>query len=249
MDFFERFEWAIPQSFAYALEYCRFEEGDILYADAVVYETDWGTARGDERRRIQVRGPARRPSRAGEDESGRFETNWISRAKIDVCYGGSGQTPQSMVTTQGRIYTALWTGDMSVLNLQASEPPMPLRVRDVTKRIPSAKVPLSRSSPQIEAFVMARDLANEVSRAKCRALENAFHAHLASQPGLFSPKSAGISGWRGVAPTVDVVAFLLADIPPPEIEAVVKRTVYVPAKSGKVDRFRLNAHGVIWKWT
>lgn len=245
MEFFSGFKWAIPRAFSDAVALCRFEEGDILYDTKKVYEDNWDAARQFIEYSLQVKYPARVNSGGSEKAAGVFGRNWCSEVRVDLYKNlqkvGLGQ----IQTTQGRLYTALWKGDIAVLEKNSKEPDIPISAQDVTKILFQVTEKVSELSGGCPAFAMARDLSNPVSREKFSKILAALRGHLINQPDIINPEQAGITDFNNVAPTIDIAIFTTNGISSGELSEIIKNAIYAPLKNAKKKMFRISAHGII----
>lgn len=245
MEFFSGFKWAVPRAFSDAVALCRFEEGDILYDTKKAYNNDWEKASQFIKYSLQVKYPARVSGSAAEKGAGVFGRNWGSEVHIDLYKNlekvGAGQ----IHTTQGRLYTALWKGDITVLEKESEEPLIPLSVQDITKTLEQTTEKAKELSVGYPVFVMARDLSNPVSREKFSKILTALKKNLHSQPSILTPKKAGFIKFEDIAPTLDIAFFPMNGTNAEELYELVKKAVYAPAKNAKKEMFRISAHGII----
>ncbi|MDO6564656.1 hypothetical protein Q4488_14830 [Amphritea sp. 1_MG-2023] len=112
MEFFSNFSWAVPQSFSDAVALCRFEEGDVLYDTSKAYDGSWGEAVKQITYFLQVRYPIRATSGEKGNVGGVFEKNWSSEVRIELYKNQEKVGIGQITTTQGRLYTAIWKGDL-----------------------------------------------------------------------------------------------------------------------------------------
>lgn len=189
--------------------------------------------------------PARVSGGATEKGAGVFGSNWGSEVRIDLYKNlekiGVGQ----IHTTQGRLYTALWKGDITVLEKESEEPVVPLSAQDLTKTLDQATEKAKELSVGYPVFVMARDLSNPVSREKFLKILTALKKHLHNQPSILVPKKTGLIKFENIAPTVDIAFFPMNGTSAEELHELVKKAVYVPAKNAKKEKFRISTHGII----
>ena len=132
MEMYSRFSWAVPRAFAAAISACRFELGDVLYSDAACYDDSLSR---DPRTgfHIQILDPPRSArAQTGDGESQRFFVNWESPVQFEWMDYGSGRS-ESRTSTQGRVFTCLWRGEVEGLDpdLETPDPPRPLLLRDL----------------------------------------------------------------------------------------------------------------------
>ncbi len=246
MEFFPYFTWAVPQAFSDALAFCRFEEGDVLYDTAKAYEGRWAEAKGTISHHIQVRYPPSGTSNPKGEGRGVFEKNWVSEVRFELFGEYEGLVAGINRSTQGRLYTALWKGDLNVLNIESAEPEIPLNVNQVTKQLKNAKIE-SSSVKALDSlfFIMARDFSSQVSKLKYSKIYSKLKSHMPFEPIIKTPKEAELELWETIAPTVEIVFFELNGINQDRVIELVKEAVYVPSKNAKKDKFRIGAHGEV----
>ena len=112
MEFIPGFKWALPKAFSDAVFGCRFEEGDMLYQTSSAYKTDWSKKELDYF--IQVAFPSRGGSKT-TGEAAVFEKNWNSEVRLDVYKNHEKISIGQIRTTQGRLYSTLWKGDIDLI--------------------------------------------------------------------------------------------------------------------------------------
>jgi hypothetical protein len=246
MDFLPGFKWAVPVAFSDAVAQCRFEEGDMLYDTHKAYDGEWGDASKHIEYSIQVRYPARASGGAGTSERDVFSKNWGSEIRVDLYRNLQKISAGQIETTQGRFYTAIWKGDMTILNLDTDEPRKPVSVQQVTPKLPEASDKAKKLSEKFPIFAMARDLSNPISREKYSKVFSKLKTHIIGDPRLLRPRDAGLSDWAIIAPTIEIAFFLSNGISAEKLHELVKEAVYSPAKGAAQDAFRISAHGVIF---
>ena len=243
--FYKAFKWAIPDAFSDAVNLCLFAEGDLIYDHIAAYTEEWSSAFQKINYSIQVKTAYSDALLSSESENQKFLNNWNSEIRVDLFHKQQRTSPGQIHTTQGRLYTLLWKGDLSILDASTPPPQPPLNVRDAAKNIKEASLFASQFSSQGPSFVMARDYANPVSRAKYNKVLLELKKHLAQEPLVFTPSEAGIKNWENLAPTVEVVIFDTQYSSQEELHDAVKKAVYIPAKDAKREMFRIAAHGAI----
>jgi len=246
MEFFSGFKWAVPVAFSDAVALCRFEEGDILYDTPKAYDEEWGKASKHIEYSMQVRYPDRVTGAALASDSGLFTNNWKSEVRVELYKHLEKVGVGQIETTQGRLYTALWKGDITILKCDTDEPQIPITVQQVTRNLTEASDTAKKLSTKFPIFVMARDLSNPISRDKFFKIFSKLEKHLVGEPQLLRPKSAGFSDWANIAPTIEIAFFITSGISAEQLHDLVKEAVYVPAKDATKDMFRLSAHGAIF---
>lgn len=246
MEFFSDFKWAVPVSFSDAVSLCRFEEGDILYDTSKAYDGEWGDASKHIDYSLQVRYPARVTGGVAKNESSVFTRNWRSEVRIELYKHLEKVGVGQIETTQGRLYTALWKGDVTVLKSDTEEPQIPFTVQQVTRNLAETSDTAKSLSTKYPVFVMARDLSNSISREKYSKILSKLKKHLVGEPQLLRPRSAGFKDWSNIAPTIEIAFFKSNGVSADELHDLVKEATYVPAKDAKKEMFRIAAHGVIF---
>ena len=125
MQYFERFQFAIPAAFAEALSLCCFEKGDVLYRAKRAY-SDWNRWIKDAKApkatpaiMLQIIEPDRDVAlvagkKGASDSDSNFLTQWQQTVKLD-CYDFEQQTQTDYQTTQGGLLMYLWQGDICYL--------------------------------------------------------------------------------------------------------------------------------------
>jgi len=247
MEFFSNFNWAVPQAFSDAVALCRFEEGDVLYDTSKAYDSSWKEAIKHITHSLQVRYPARATSSEKEKVGGVFEKNWNSEVRIELYKKQEKVGVGQIKTTQGRLYTVLWKGDLAVLETDTEEPPLPIKAKNVTKQLKGVKENALELSVGFPVFVMVRDRSNQVSREKYLKIYAKLKKHIFGNPEMLTPEKAGLKSWDTIAPTIEIAFFPVNGINREELELLIKEAVYVPSKNARKDMFRIGAHGMVFE--
>jgi hypothetical protein len=242
MEFFSNFKWAVPAAFSDAVSLCCFEEGDTFYDSRTAYEKDWPIARREIEYSIQVRFPARATSHVTQEGESVFDSNWGSIVKVDL-YEKLNKI-KSITTTQGKLYSVLWKGDVQLLDSLRS-PAKPIKLKKIMSKLDEIKPHLSNYSKGYRLFILPRDSSTTLSKKKFSKVYSSLSNHLYSEPELLSPKEAGFEKWEQFAPTIDLAVFRLTSLNENELLELVKSAVYVPSRSAKKSMFRLASHGMI----
>ncbi|MDT8369573.1 MAG: hypothetical protein RQ745_10225 [Longimicrobiales bacterium] len=245
MDYFDRFEWAVPWAFHDAVDQCRFERGDTLYDTRDAYGPDWGEACKAIRNHLRVRYPDKLTTSSPIDGDSIFNSNWKSEVRVDVFEDGN-QIESELVSTQGRLYTVVWHGDLSVLSPDTPDPDVPAGWRDVLARLESVEDFAEGSRFSGPVFAMPYDAASSLSREKYRAVLSRLDEHLGEGPVVLWPGEAGLDDADSVAPTVYVAFFPGRALSIDALKALVKDALYSPTKGARNPKFRLLAHGAIF---
>jgi len=246
MEFFSGFAWAVPTAFGDAVALCRFEQGDTLYDTRKAYEESWSEATKHIQYWLQVRYPSHAATVAGESTGGVFEKNWMSEIRVDLYENFKKVGDGQLQTTQGRLYTALWTGNVAVLQTEYQEPSIPLNVQEVNRKLQETEKKSGEFGKGNPVFVMARDLSNKISKAKYLKVFSKLRNHVSGEPQILTPKLAGLIDWNTIAPTIEIAFFPIMNLKHEGVEALVKEAVYVPTKNAKKEMFKIAAHGAIF---
>jgi len=256
MDFFTGFCWPVPTAFASAVAACRFEQGDVLYSSERAYR-DWDGASSELRHHVQVLDPPKSArAMASESDGTRFSVNWSSPVVFELrdYRGGSAETRHS---TQGRLFSCLWEGDVSLLAEDGREPPPPpLLARDLHRALQENRdaavaalggVLGGATAPRL-LYLSVLDRSSDASRAKASLVES----QLASRFGVVStdlaPSRAEIPEASRYHPSLAIRCLALDTNDEESVRTLLKGALYTPSKTSKAeaaDRFALQRHGLL----
>lgn len=98
-DYCPGFTYPIPTAFSDALVACRFEQGDVLYSDAIAHEAAWGEATKSLNYTIQVTAPTRGTTTGTSDKQRegkkspdqQFRDNWETEVSFELTDFKSGE--------------------------------------------------------------------------------------------------------------------------------------------------------------
>ncbi len=175
-----------------------------------------------------------------------FENNWDSDVRIELYKNLEKIHVGHKHTTQGRLYSALWKGDLDVLDKNTKYPIVPLGIKDIISKLKNTKEKAQSLFPNHPVFVMARDLSNPVSRDKHSKILSALTSHLEGIPVACTPEEVSFVKHDLIAPTIEIIFFPIQKISVEEIFKIVKKSVYIPTAGTTKDMFRMSAHGVIF---
>ena len=248
-DYFDGFSWALPSAFADALALCRFEQGDVLYDTKRAYEGEWGSAVRHIKHRVEVTFPLRGGgARSSDSEDSAFEDNWNSKVVIRfVDHRASSE--REVTTTQGTLYSLLWSGDVAVLDGQSSPPPLGARhlLAKLNLVLDSLRSGNARAISSGTVFLLPFDHTSKLLRSKLRTVATALEA-LDAKCGVVAVKDLELQDADAFAPTTCVVWFAMSSEHKPEaITNLLKRHLHKPSKDKKTDRenFNLKTHGLL----
>ncbi len=273
MEFYTGFAWALPRAFGPAVQACRFEQGDVLYSDREAYEAS--ASAEPPRCHIQIFEPTR-STRAlpGDSEGRRFHANWDSPLTLEYMDPHPGRPARPSVretieTTQGRLFTCLWWGDVRWLTSDSGHPeapPPPLLLREIHARLAEVMPALckraSRSKWATHLFAQAFDDSNDASRIKSRATLQLLESRYRTRCVDLSPEQAGLSDADRFHPTLVIRAMVLEAQDEDHVRDTLKGLLYLGGSGGSdagdavevgadvenkaaPDRFQLARHGVL----
>lgn len=244
MEFFEEFSWAMPKAFTDALAVCKFVEGDTVFDTAKAYGSSWSDSKPHINYHIQVREPKRTTAGAEQESGSLFEKNWTMPARVElVSYREENST--FLWTTQGRLYTAFWRGDLSVLDLDVPSPKPPIQLKGLHKRLKEFTNVAINQEGVGWVFIMTRDQSLRSSCEKHYLLMQALAKRFSVSDRAIKIEDAGVMNADIVSPTIDVVCYLFKSGTECEIREALKEALYKPSKNAKTSRFRLEAHGLL----
>lgn len=250
-EYFDGFAWALPSAFAEPLGACRFEQGDALYDTNHAYEGTWGEAVPRVSYMIQVKHPPRGAvTKARKEEESAFSDNWRQRVVFDLTDYEKKETVE-FTTTQGRLYSLLWTGNLGCVDERACDPPVPTLAMGILGDLPKAvhhfRGSVVPDTKRGSMFLMPHDRARELLTTKFRKVKDALSASFTTRLAFARarPGEAGLRSQSGFAPTVEIVCFFVADESPAVVEKILKNVLHKPAKNKKTkkEKFRIRAHG------
>lgn len=209
-EWFEAFAWPVPRAFAAALAAPRFEQGDVLFRDRLGYGplTD-PIPVGLEA--IQVLSPARSATRSDPEASGRADRRraaWNAEVVIERVAVDEGRA-RVQVSTQGRLFTALWRGDADWLAPDHEPPPLPRLARELHGVLETAREAftargLPEPGPRGCRFLFVTDTSSDASLTKARIIEEAL-ATLGRIDALsLTPAEAGVEDGDAYHPALQV---------------------------------------------
>lgn len=239
MAYVDGFAWAVPTAFLDALGQCRFERGDTLYDTPKAYEMRWSDALTHIKNSVQVRFPEQQGGAADEQHESNFESNWFSELRLDH-YGEVRHPPEQVVTTQGRLYTLLWRGDVSVLDAVELDPPPPLRLKFALENIRSVRQVARQFACGKRVFVMPIDRSVPTSRRKLTKIARQLGSSLVP-PLVLTPQEAGLPDPDAIAPTIGVALCAVRGLSREQLYAKVEAALLTKGNRTII----LSAHGEI----
>jgi len=248
LDFFPGFAWALPRAFAEPLSTCRFEQGDILFEKEIAYHQPWSEAIKSGGRALQVLAPSRGVvgKSPGQDDSA-FADSWQQEVSFTFFDLGS-KASKTLTTTQGRLFTLLWKGDLDVLADSTASPTAPNQASVLKKKLPQVIDYFQGKflpEPAMTRFLMPYDNAAGLYREKFLKVKNKLESEFETTVRLESANDLGLD--REFLPTVYVASFEMRDVNEETVEKALQDVLYKPSAGRKTEdsRFRLKAHGLV----
>lgn len=237
MKFYQQFKWAVPDAFTEALADCFFVKGDTLYDDKRAY-LPWDTKNLNFS--IQVQMPER-----NKIIDTAFYQNWFSSALLLLVDYKNNFSKTYIESTQGRLFTLLWKGDLRVLNLEVPEPQPPLLVKELKAFLKrDLKIPASKDEV---IFGMPYDPTNAVAQEKKKILDVLLKNNFQFDIFDVYPSKANISECTvfSFAPTVCFKCYRIKSIDMIKISEILKNALYRPQNGKDTGRFNIERHGVL----
>jgi len=244
--FLSGFAWPVPKAFSSALALCRFEEGDTFYNHPSAYLDPWGQTSPLLRYWVQVRFPPASRAVLPAESNGAAKTSWVSSAVVDISDLGNRAERKAVSTTQGRLYSLLWLGDIALLD-SPDEPPCPLSWQHLHAQLPSLEERIrdahDTGSSGGTAFVFPVDQVSTVHLHKARSVQSVLQKLAPVQVKTFD--SATLLGSERYFPTIEVQSVAVATTDRDRVHSALKSLLYRPVKDSKTgaDRFSLKKHG------
>ena len=240
MDFFSGFKWAVPTAFADAVFQCRFEEGDVLYDSKGAYG-EWGKSKEQITNSIQIRYPSKVVGSLSSNEKNVLKRNWNTEVRLDLFKNMTKVEKGQIHTTQGRLFTLLWKGNLNVLDTNTVNPEPPVIATQVKKSLIETQSKALEFAEGSLSFTMVYDQASPLLRGKLSKLTQ----HFGCQPMHVTPKEAGLKNWNTVSPTIEILFFKANNLSELEFHNKIKQPLYKPTISKKTNKenFRISDHG------
>ncbi|HIF94172.1 MAG TPA: hypothetical protein EYQ60_13790 [Myxococcales bacterium] len=252
LDFFDEMVWPVPLSFAGAISAMRFEQGDVLYRDKAAYCALEG-AIPHGLSAIQVLLPQRSTRGLGSEVPGdRRQSNWRSEVTVELIDLEKGRS-EVRVLSQGKLATALFTGDEAWLDTGREEPPLPASARDLQPRLEDSVGRFRGLSKTKKGsrFIFVVDLAGDASRSKASNVEAALRASGSVERIDLSPAEAGIEDPGRFHPALIVRGLAMAKRASHQVLPILRQCLYAggsgtaPESDQASDRFSIGRHGIL----
>lgn len=245
-DYCKGFAFPVPTAFYGPLASCRFEQGDVLYSDAIAYEETWGDSLKSLNYIIQVISPIRGSvSGSGGEQQGKPSADVAFRdnSETEVCFelrDVKANKKTTHTTKQGQLYSLLRTGDLSALERPFE---VPVGLRGASKELPRLSLRTYAGEGK-RLFAFFGLMGTDHLYQKLEALNQAF----GESCQLTKTHVSEISELEGMDMNPLLKLFVYSvDMTDEEVDAAVKSVLYKPAKEKKTDKevWRLNAHGLL----
>jgi hypothetical protein len=240
MEFFNGFKWAIPKAFAPALTVCRFERGDILYDSQEAYlQPTWADVLPHLTYSLQVKYPieTRTSLNTGSTlepddtiKARKFNQNWHSSVELELTEYEANKKVTYIKTTQGRLYSLLWRGDIKILDITTPEPEIPQTPKEAKKELELCSQHLRQlfleSMDKPNLFLMAYDSVNETALSKYRDVAAELKRNFQVVYRLYTTEALGLDDGEYYLPTTAVACFAIDSSAPEKIRDILKETLW-----------------------
>lgn len=248
-DVLENFAWHVPKAFCDPLSQCKLEEGDTLFSNESGVNR-WPPSLGTTS--IQYLSPTRGTNNTAmlADSESVFLENWNSEAVVELIVWGDKPVKDTIITTQGRVYSCIWKGDTNLLYPNRMENPNPpllakvarsmLRQVMETESFSFAPLPSELTNSQT-LFAWVTDSTSKLYRSKTHDLCHTLISRIDCVLGFVSAEE--FLNTTGFAPTVSIAIIGCAGDAKQTIHDTVKELFYRPDPKAKNPKFRINSHG------
>jgi hypothetical protein len=253
LNYFSGFAWALPQAFLVPLSECRFEEGDVIYDSYRAYEEPWEDSIHYINYSIQIQHPMRGTvSKIDSDKDSVFTDNWYQDVEFELTDYKSN-TKKNVKSTQGRLYSLFWKGDLSVIDEANPSPSIPSLPRaamnHLQKTVPffKSKILASKLMNVDHLFIMPYDPTNDLLKLKQIKVNDALSRQFTLKNLCLTPQEAGLKYVNDFLPTFLIYCVAITSQEKTKIRDVLKDALYVPSSNKKTskERFRLETHGYL----
>lgn len=234
-ELFTGFAWPVPRAFAAVLGTPRFEPGDVFYRSAKGYGALVGRM-PKALQAIQVRAsPRSRRARETQAADGQQRTAWDTELVVELVELDTGRS-EVRTLTQGKLFTALWRGDMSWLEPERDSPPPPRNARELQSELAAARPAFAdRGLPEAQQrgcrFLFVVDQASDASLAKATAIEAALHSLGPLEVVCLTPVEAGVAEGESYHPTLEIRGCFVAGRSEDEVRAALRTALYAGGRA------------------
>ena len=244
------FSWAVPYAFRDALEFCRFEQGDVLYST----QDGYCTLISDPERdfdSIQIQSPPKLTgAKKNSDSKSVFHDNWDSGTSLIVYEHGKPKSKE-IHSTQGRIYTTIWKGmDLSFLSDFARPCPEPFLAMDLIKNFPLITKKLLRDMILLYeyniGFFMPYDATIQLLINKRKKIKLALDSFPVQYDEFFYPSYLiNETVKHEHVPTSGILFIGTKDCSQKKFKAIIESALYEGSKPENASKTRMTSHGRI----
>ena len=240
--FLPGFAWALPEAFAAAVAAYRFEQGDVLHRERRGY-APLGHPWPKDLTTIQLRRPPRSARTLPTEADGdRRLASWQSEVELDLIEVDAGRV-RSLETTQGRLFMALWRGDLGWLDGERDDPALPRSARELAQWLREGPLSLPSDGLRGGRFVFVVDLASDAARIKASAVVDALRPLGACEVRDHRPGDVGVPEADRFQPTLVLREVRVADGNLARMESALKPVLY--GGKGESERFLIARHGLL----
>ena len=257
MELIQGFRWPLLKEFSPAVNFCRFEQGDVIYDDPQAYSLVWNEALQRLAISLLINASEKGKGTAGDEESV-FEANWASSITVEITDYKTNSPKTTVECKQGNLYTALWQGDLSHLRT-GRLPVAPRRWNDLVKWLrdenggTSSFHPLNKLIADLDCahvFVLPGDNVSPITSQKLARLRKELSANFGFQTREIRITEIPDPTFQQYAPTTVFYLFGVNDSPigwsRGRFLDALKRVLYKLDLNKKTrEQFSLSKHGVL----
>lgn len=250
MNFFTEFKWAVPHAFSSAIASCRFEQGDVLYDTPLAYNGTWAEAERHINHSLQVKFPPRSSSAdMSNNDASVFSANWSAKVVFEF-HDHKTKTTQLIETTQGRLYTLLWRGNLECfLDESTSAPKQAIELLDeLDLAVNFIKLKTLKDKNVKGFFLIPFCQASSQLIEKQNSISSVFSDFISFNKSEFKLNEIESFPFVDYVPTTKIVGFFFDEKTSEiQITELIKKALYKPSKDKKTDKvnFSVSNHGLL----
>jgi hypothetical protein len=180
--------------------------------------------------------------------------NWDSEVKIELKSFFNNSSVKLIKTTQGKLFTLLWKGNLDILNGDMPNPSPPLFLKDVKEQIKGKAAKNLFEKKVIEYFRIAKnknyfisicDPTNKNSLEHHLNVFSALKEEYACQLFKLTPKESGFKNWENISPVISTHIYVIEKGEYSDIFETLKHVLYKPSSNSVKNNFSLSTHGIL----
>lgn len=244
MVFLQGFKWALPDAFKDAIAKCLFTEGDTIYDTKQAYEP-WNKALQQIKYDIRIIKPSKY-----QFSGNTFKLNWKSPLQLVLTNYKKNLEKNYYETTQGRLFTLLWRGELNVLNKEVNEPKQPLMIADIkkllTQALPNFEELTKEKMKDFSIFIMPYDPTNDILSAKDKKLRALLEKEFKLLTLELTPEDMRLPDFHDFMPTLSLKCYSIESKNEDKIRGVLKIALCTSRAGMRHNQhFNVNRHGLL----